>query len=127
MNQSDEPVKSKGGRPRGSKNKIGNRTPCRTWLADLVEGAYPRSEYLRRWKLLPPEVQFAICAKLAPRDLKLDSKSTVRMEVIGLLVGEAYKRKVLESKSARTLPPSTEAEAVAAAHMDYQYSEREEE
>ena len=125
----DEPVvkKSKGGRPRGSRNSVGGRTPPPAWLRELVYGCFTRQEWADKFRSLPTAQQLDIATRLQPRDLKIDSESTVRFLITGSLpAGDDLRRELVERKAAHALPPSTEADAVDAAHADY-FDPREEE
>ena len=79
-----KPKKSKGGRPKGSKNTIGHRKPSDRWLWDLIERCYPRSEWEKRFKSLPAYEQFTIAARLAPKDLRVAQQSTLNYLINGI-------------------------------------------
>lgn len=70
----EQPAKKpKGGRPLGSKNKIGDRTAKPNWLRDLFCGCFTRKEYEDKFKGLTDAEQFALMAKVEPRAVDLGS------------------------------------------------------
>ena len=109
-----EKPRNKGGRPRGSRSKIGGRVPNPCWLRDLVETCLPREEYERRFRSLTPFEQFTIAARLAPKDMRVDQQANLKFLINGIPLVPVLGRTV------QALPASSDA--VIDAHEDYNNS-----